>query len=145
MYRIIIHVHVHAASAYTYIMAMYYVVLVAVGSLSVHRPELSPAPQSDRSDRSDSVTPTNELADEESLTPRSVSTVLCVDVLNTLPCVMREGGRREGDRQTDRRMREGGREGGGGGRERMKEGGRGGDSEGGRKQMCEYKYKGITH
>ena len=78
-----------------------YVVLVAVGSLSVHRPELSPAPQSDRSDRSDSVTPTNELADEESLTPRSVSTVLCVDVLNTLPCVMREGGRREGDRQTD--------------------------------------------
>ena len=45
------------------------VCVCAVGS-SAHRRELSPAPNFDRSD---SVTPTNELADEESLTPRSVS------------------------------------------------------------------------
>ena len=40
-----------------------------VGS-DLNRRERSPAP---RFDRSDSVTPTNELADEESVTPRSVS------------------------------------------------------------------------
>lgn len=48
-------------------------VLLHAESGSGNRRERSPAPHFDRSD---SVTPTNEVVDEESLTPRSVSSAI---------------------------------------------------------------------
>ena len=66
-----------------------------VGS-GLNRRERSPAPHFDRSD---SVTPTNELIDEESVTPRSVSPPLSLNspphhslsLSPSLSCVQKEG------------------------------------------------------
>ena len=71
-----------AVSAYNY--GGVYVVLLAVTSSSVRHTELSPVPQSDRSG---SVTPTNEPLVEESLTPRSVSTTPYIMLYTVCVCV----------------------------------------------------------